>query len=172
MQKRAERVMHFWTFQLFQPHWGKKSQLLLFGIFQFRVRLWLVWALLPLNVSAPCLNIAYMTPVFCICLPFHFVFSDIIFVFLPASKCVRPMSQYLPHDPCMASTLLKCPAIASVTERIPCIFGGYYSPTNWCPNICNATQGGRSQGTDLIDNLQKTVLSDQRRHSMFRCFSD
>ena len=93
-------------------------------------------------------------------------------VSLAASKCVRPMSQYLPHDPCMASTLLKCPAIASVTERIPCIFGGYYSPTNWCPNICNATQGGRSQGTDLIDNLQKTVLSDQRRHSMFRCFSD
>ena len=81
-------------------------------------------------------------------------------VSLAASKCVRPMSQYLPHDPRMASTLLKCPAIASVTERIPCIFGGYYSPTNWCPNICNATQGGQSQGTDLIDNLQKTVLSD------------
>ena len=92
-------------------------------------------------------------------------------VSLAASKCVHPMSQYLPHDPCMASTLLKCPAIASVTERIPCIFGGYYSPTNWCPNICNATQGGRSQGTDLIDNLQKTVLSDQRRHLMFRCFA-
>ena len=52
-----------------------------------------------------------------------------------------PVSQYLPHDLCMALPLLKCPPIAPVTERMPCISVCYYSPTNWCSNACNAMGG-------------------------------